>query len=214
MSKKDLEETVREKVSPLLGETMEKSLGLKIPKLEMDITDHLLDPQLDIYIKLDVPFKKSKKLFKKEFLKRELKHHLGNISQLAKVIGMDRRSLHRAIKNLKIDIDQLRDLELKEEPAHVIDEQIRLTLDQYKSVLHPQRIEKMYEQIPTLSRNIAKLLPSPHLTWKEAEDEFEKYFLGHALLETNWNITQAAQKIELRVETLHRKIKQLELKRV
>ena len=46
-------------------------------------------------------------MFKKEFLRRELRFHLGNISQLAKAINIDRRSVHRAIKEFDIDVEKL-----------------------------------------------------------------------------------------------------------
>src|SRR3989338_8819645 len=101
---KDLEETLTEKVSPLLEETMEKNWGITIPKLGSDITDQLKKPQLNIYIPLHSTFSKAKKKFKSEFLKRELQLHQGNISQLAKTLEVDRRSIHRTIRDLEIDV--------------------------------------------------------------------------------------------------------------
>ena len=211
---KSLEEAVKSKVSPLVEESIEKSLGLAIPKLESDITDQLANPTLNIYINFHDPFKIAKKKFKKEFFKQELQVHLGNVSQLAKVLDIDRRSIHRVIKDLDIDLNKVRkkDTEKEEEQRHLIDKSIRATLDQYKEVLHPQKMEKMYEEISTLSRNIVKFLPHKDLTWKEAEDEFEKEFFNHSLRESKGNISEAAKHIGIRAETLHRKLKQLGLK--
>ncbi|MBT3835692.1 hypothetical protein HOD05_03480 [Candidatus Woesearchaeota archaeon] len=214
MTKKDLEDTIKEKVNPLLEETMEKSWGVSIPKLETDITAKLKESSLNIYIPLGKGFSESKKQFKKEFLKQELRLHLGNISQLAKVLDMDRRSIHRAIKDFHIDMDDLRQHE--ETPEHfqeeVVDKKIRTSLEQYTGLIQAEKMQDFYRELPKLSRNIAKFLPKPDMTWKEAEAEFERQFLKRALEEHNNNITKTAKKIEIRVETLHRKIKKLHLK--
>jgi len=63
-----------------------------------------------------------------------------------------------------------------------------------------------------LSRNIAKVLPHQELSWKEAEKEFEKQFLKHALEDNDSDVTKTAKKIEIRTETLYRKIKKLGIK--
>ncbi|PIN75450.1 hypothetical protein COV17_03865 [Candidatus Woesearchaeota archaeon CG10_big_fil_rev_8_21_14_0_10_36_11] len=209
--KKDLEETIKGKVVPLLEETMEKNLGVNIPKIESDITDKLQNPHLDIYIPFNLHFKDAKKSFKKEFIKQELGAHLGNISELAKVLGLDRRSIHRTIKKLNISIDKVR-VHMKHTEEDIIDKTIRSTLAEYKEIIHPQKMERMYEDVPTLSRNIAKFLPHKDFTWKEAENEFEKRFLSKALQDSQGNVAKAAAKVDIRVETLHRKIKKLRLK--
>ena len=66
-SKKDLEETIKEKVAPLLEEIMEKNLGMHIPKVEQDITDKLANPLANIYVPFELPFQLAKQKFKKEF---------------------------------------------------------------------------------------------------------------------------------------------------
>ncbi|PIN87915.1 hypothetical protein COV12_01230 [Candidatus Woesearchaeota archaeon CG10_big_fil_rev_8_21_14_0_10_32_24] len=214
MTKKNLEDTIKEKVNPLLEETMEKSWGVSIPKLETDITTKLKESSLNIYIPLGKGFSEAKKIFKKEFLKQELRLHLGNISQLAKVLDMDRRSIHRAIKDFHIDMDDVRQHE--ETPEHfqevLVDKTIRTTLEQYAGLIQEDKMQDFYKEVPKLSRNIAKFLPKPDMTWKEAESEFEQQFLKRALNEQSNNITKTAKKIKIRVETLHRKIKKLHLK--
>ena len=211
MSKKDLEETVKEKVSPLLKETMKKHWGITIPQFNEEFTDRLINPQLNIYVPSNLSFSAAKKVFKAEFLKRELRLQKGNISQLAKVLGIDRRSVHRVIKRLGINIESVRDKVKSEEDYQqdFVDQALRSTLDQYKEVIQPQKMEKMYQEVETLSRNIAKVVPHQDITWKEAEREFEKQFLGHSLKENKGEIKKAAEKLKIRVETLHRKIKKL-----
>jgi transcriptional regulator with GAF, ATPase, and Fis domain len=211
--KKGLEETIKEKVSSLLESTMEKQWGITIPQIETDITDKLNHPQLNIYVSPELDFVGAKKMFKKEFLKKEIKLHKGNISHLAKSLGLDRRSIHRAIKDLDIDMNKLRhQQESKEEyQQEMINKTIKSTLDQYKEIIRPQQMEKVYQEVPQLSRNIAKFIPLQELTWKEAEHEFEKQFLQHALGE-NKSITKTAEKLKIRLETLSRKIKKLGIK--
>jgi DNA-binding NtrC family response regulator len=210
--KQDLEDALKEKVSPLLEETMEKNWGITIPKLGSDITDDLKNPQLNIYIPPDLNFDQAKKHFKGEFVKRELRLNKGNISQLAKLLGVNRRSIHRVIKDLSIDKKKETLLSKEDYQQDVIDKTLRSTLDQYKAIIHPQQMEKMYQEVSTLSRNIAKFIPFEELSWKEAEREFERQFLQQALREQDNNISKTAQKIDIRIETLYRKIKKLGLK--
>lgn len=213
-TKKDLEETIKDKVFPLLEETMERSWGLSIPKLGSDLSDHLKNPYLDVYVPPHLPFAEARKRFKHEFLKRELRLHLGNISNLAKKLGVDRRSIHRTVKELDINIDKIRgdmlsDVTYRES---VVDQTIRQTLDHYKEIILPEKMEKLYQEVPHLSRNIAKVLPLSQVTWREAEKEFEHQFLINALKDNKGNIAQTAVKIKIRPETLYRKVKKLGLR--
>jgi DNA-binding NtrC family response regulator len=214
MSKKDLEDTIKEKVSPMLEEMMEKQWGISIPQIESDISDKLKHQTLRIYVPPNLEFNEAKKVFKKEFVKKELKLHKGNISHLAKVLGVDRRSIHRMIKDLGINVERLRkEQESKEEfQKGIIDKTIRSTLEQYKGLIKQQKMEKVYQEVPKLSRNIAKFIPLQEVTWKEAEQEFEKQFLRHALEENEGVISKTADKIKIRPETLSRKIKKLGLR--
>lgn len=216
ISAKDLEQTIKEKVSPLLEETMEKHWGITIPKLESDITDQLKQPQLNVYLPLNLPFEKAKKAFKAEFIKRELRLHRGNVSQLAKLLELDRRSIHRAIKDLDIDVEEVRRRpESKEDyQKMVVDNLIRSALGQYKELIQSQQMEKLYQEVDSLSRNIARFLPPPELSWKQAEQEFEKQFLVQALEESGWKISVAAAKLKIRPETLHRKVRRLGIRKV
>lgn len=213
---KGLEEKIKEKVSSLLEESMEKHWGINIPKLGTDITDKIEESSFNIYLPLNLPFSKAKKKFKAEFLKKELKVHKGNISQLARMLGVDRRSVHRAIKDLDINVEKLRTQKdsLTKEQEILIDQTIRSTLDQYKELIQPQKMERMYEEVQALSRNIAQFIPHQEMTWKEAETEFEKQFFSHVLEENNWRVSKTAERIKLRPETLHRKIKKLGLKEI
>ncbi|MEW5896911.1 MAG: helix-turn-helix domain-containing protein [Nanoarchaeota archaeon] len=211
---KSLEETIKEKVSVLLEEIMEKSWGIAIPKVESDITDQLKSPQLNVYLPPNLRFSEAKKKFKAEFLKNELRLHRGNVSQLARFLEVDRRSLHRFIRKTGINVDVIRSQEEESGEKYresLIDKTIRSALEEYREIIRPQKMERIYLEVPALSRNIARILPHQHLSWKEAGREFERQFLHEALSECQWNVSRAAEKLDIRVETLHRKIKKLGL---
>ena len=211
--KLDLEKTIQEKITPLLEKSMEETWGMSIPKIESDITDKLKDPQTNIYISTQLKFNEAKKQFKKEFFKRELRLHQGNISELAQNLELDRRSIHRTVKELEIDMENIRHHPLSEDEfqKEQIDRTIRSTLDQYKEIIQPPKIEQMYKEVESLSRNIVKILPLYKSTWKSAETMFEKKFLARSLEKNQWNIDQVAKTIGLCPETIYRKIKKLKL---
>lgn len=219
MNKRNLEETIKEKVALLLEETMEKSWGIYIPQVKSDITDKLqASLPAKWYISAASSFQEAKKKFKSEFLKSQLHLHGGNISQLAKFAGLDRRSVHRAIKQLDLHLENIR----REAHLHhlnhsyqerMIDQTIRFALEEYKDIIQPQKMEKLYQEVPTLSRHLATLLPHYHLTWKQAEREFEKQFLSQALAEHHGKIAQTARQLKIQPETLHRKMSKLGLKK-
>jgi len=210
----DLEKSLKEKIEPYLEETMQKFLGVKIDELEKDITDRIEKKLIGYTIHTELPFKLAKNLFKREFLQKTIQTHQGNVSEAAKLLGLDRRSIHREIKKLDIDVKKLRQNMYKVGyfKKEAMDTALRKTLDQYKDILHPEKLRKFYREVPLISENIVKFLPKKVLTWKQAEEEFEKIYLSQILKENNWNLTKTARQIDLRYETLIRKIKKLGLK--
>jgi DNA-binding NtrC family response regulator len=215
MHKETLERVVKDKVEPMLEHAMQKFLGITINELERDITEKLEQQQLiGFTIRTDLPFKQAKKLFKKEFLERTIQTHYGNVSEVADIIGLDRRSIHRDIKSLNVNITKLREKLYKKGyfEKEVVDNIIRNTLDNYREIIKPDRLGPMYGHIPELSEGIVKVLPVTDMTWKEAEEEFERIYLKAALENNSGNLTKTAKKIKVRYETLLRKMKKLGLK--
>ena len=214
MGKLTLEKVIKEKVEPLVNEAMQKFLGVTIKELPGEITDKIeKNPLISYGITTDVRFKTAKKLFKAEFLKRLLQSHYGNVSAVAKIAGLDRRSIHRDIKEMKIDIKKMRKEMLKTEyyRKEAVDNILRSTLDDYKAVINPQRLEKLYKDVDRLSGEIAHELPAVEMAWDDAEMEFEKEYFKKALEENDGNISKTAKKIGIRYETLHRKLKKLRI---
>ncbi len=210
-AKETLERVVKEKVEPMIEEAMQKYLGITINELEKDITEKIGQEHLvGMVVRVDLPFKAAKKIFKKEFLERAIQTHYGNVSEVADIVGLDRRSIHRDIKSLRLDMRKLRERFYKvgyfEKEA--VDGMIRGTLDQYKGIIRAEKLEKMYSHVRELSENIVRVLPLSHLSWKEAEKEFEKVYLK-AALELHQGLRETAKRIGLRYETLLRKMKRL-----
>ena len=209
-----LERVVKEKIEPMLEEAMQKYLGITISEVEKDITSKLEHERLiGFLIRVDLPFKEAKKLFKKEFLERTIQTHYGNISEVADLVGLDRRSIHRDIKSLKVDVKRLRERFYRQGyfEKEAVDGMIRKTLEGYKQIIRPEKLEQMYGHVPQLSESIIKVLPL-QMGWKQAEEEFEKVYIKRVLDDNRWNITLTARRIKVRYETLLRKIKKLGLK--
>lgn len=211
---KSLEKVIKKRIEPIVSEAMHKLLGVKIPELSEEISDKLrANPLLSYDIDTSVSFKTAKKLFKKEFISRMIQTHFGNVSDVAKKLRTDRRSIHRAIKELDINVEVIRsDLMSKAYfRRENVDKILRGTLDAYKTVLHPEKLENAYEHVSELSEDIVDKIPIAEMSLKDGEREFEILYLRKALEESNWNITNTSKKIKLRYETLIRKIKRLGL---
>lgn len=207
-----LERVLKEKIEPLIDEAMHRYLGITISEMSEEISDRIeKNPLLSYEINTAVSFKAAKKLFKKEFVTRMLHAHFGNVAEVARITGLDRRSIHRTVKEFRIKVKTIRkEMEqVSYTRREAVDSILKTTLDQYRKIIRPSRLETMYRNVEKLSEDIIRELPSVDMTWKQAEDEFEKAYLRKALEESKWNIAKTAKKIKLRYETLHRKIRKL-----
>lgn len=214
MEKEDLEKVVRSKIKPIIDEAMQKFIGARIVEIGTDISDNLAkSPFLDIEIDTSLTFKDAKDVFKKRYVSRLLQTHLGNVSKVADLLGIDRRSIHRLINSLKINIEKIRQNLLSKEyfQEETVKDVIETKLDEYKQIITPQKLKKMYASVPKISKDIIKELPTAPLTLKDAEEAFEKRFIVKSLEENEFNVSKTARHMGLRYETLHRKIKALGL---
>lgn len=214
MSNDELEKLIDKKIKPLVEEAMQKHLGITISEIEDDITDKLKKaPLLEFDVDTKIPFKQAKKQFKKKYLTRLLQLNLGNVAEVARIANIDRRSIHRLIAELKIDLSHFRKTLTKREyiKQSAIKDLLETSFETYKGALNPKKYEKLHEEVPELSKEIIKELPIKQPTLKNAEKEFEKKYLTQALKENNNNESKTAKKISLRYETLHRKLKSLGL---
>lgn len=203
---------LEEKVRPIIQQATNKVLGITVPQLTEDISAKLTkSPLLDFPIDTSLKFKLAKKRFKKAYIEKMLEFHLGNITEVAREAETDRRSIHRLILELKINVNKIKEELIRpyDLKVSVFSHAIEDVLDQYKTVLHPLKLEEMYRNVGKMSEDLIKALPEKKLSLKEAEEEFEREYIRKALLEHTGNITHTAKKIGLRFETLHRKMKTL-----
>ena len=202
-------------VEHIVDDAMRPFLGVSIDELNRDISEKLQkSPLLPFDIDTKLKFKAAKKKFKQQFLSRLLRVSYGNISVVAKRSGVDRRSIHRIVKDAGIDvarirIEMIKPYQIKQKAVGGIIEDV---LEHYKQVIHPTRMAEVYKQVDTVSKDILDELPDKQVTLKKAEEEFEKEYLRKAVAENEGNITKTAKKIGLRYETLLRKLKSLGLK--
>ena len=202
-------------VEDIVNDAIHKVLGVSIDELNKDISEKLSKSALlDFTIDTKQGFKKAKKKFKQDFLRRLLRVSYGNISEVANRAGVDRRSIHRIVKDAGINVSKIREEMIKpyEVKQRAIGHIIESVVDTYKTVIHPQKIEKVYKNMGEVSKDILDELPDKRLKLKDAEELFEKEFLRKAIKENDGNITNTAKKIGLRYETLIRKLKKLGLK--
>lgn len=211
---KALEKLVESKVKPILEQAMQKNLGITVSELETDISDRLKRSSLlEFEVDTKLKFKEAKRRFKREYVARLLQLNFGNVAEVAKLALVDRRSIHRIVAEMKIEVQKFRDVMQKGEYVKqlAVQDIIQGSLEQYKGALNPRKYDAFYKEAPKLSRNIVKELPETPATLKDAEKEFEKRFFTKALVENNGNISKTARKIGLRFETLHRKLRSLEI---
>ena len=211
-----LEKVMKNKIEPMIDEAMHKYIGITISEVSEEISDRIeKNPLLSYEINTELSFKAAKKLFKKEFITRMLYAHFGNVAEVARITGLDRRSIHRAIKIFRIKVGKIRKQmeRIIYTRREAVDSILKKTFDQYKSIIRPSKLENMYRNVEKLSENIIRELPAVDMAWKKAEIEFEKEFIKKVLKENKFNITKTAKKIKLRYETLHRKIKKLGLEK-
>lgn len=214
MDSEDLEIVLKEKVKPLIDSETQKNLGVNIDQLSEDITSKLNKSTLiDIEIDIALPYKNSKKKFKRAFLTKLLLLHLGNISEVARVSGTNRRSIHRLIKVFHINVKKIKKELIRpyDMKINTLNNLIGHVLNDYKTIIHPQRLKKMYISVSNLSENILKELPEPKMTFTQAQKNFELRFFKQVLKDNNNNITKTAKKIGLRYETLQRKLKAIDM---
>ena len=211
-SQQNIDQLLEQKLKPIIQQATDRVLGFAVPKLTDDISAKLTkSPLLNFPIDTSLKFKLAKKRFKKAYIEKMLEFHLGNITEVAKEAETDRRSIHRLILELRINVGKIKDELIRpyDLKVSVLSHAIEDVLDQYKTVLHPHKLEEMYRNVGKMSEDLLKALPEKKLSLKEAEEEFEREYIRKALLENGRNITHTAKKIGLRFETLHRKMKAL-----
>lgn len=206
----NLEVALDSKIKPLISISTSKVIGKSIEKLNEDISTKIKQIIFgNITIDIEIPFKDAKREFKKEFLTNLIKKNCGNVSEVARLAEIDRRSVYRLI-----DYDPLR--KTREELPKIsyikqaeMGSAIEDAVNGFKDIIPRRHMMDFYEEIPKLCEEILRGFNDESITLKEAEEEFEKKYFSAALIKFDYDISRTAVHIGLRYETLHRKIKNL-----
>ena len=82
-----------------------ETLRINASKLPQDMGEiNSKNPQ-EKSVVLGLSIKEARDVFEKDYLLSQIKRFSGNITQVAKFIGMDRTALYRKLKSLNINID-------------------------------------------------------------------------------------------------------------
>jgi len=210
MKKESLEKITqkKEEVRPVVEKAMDSFLGLSVPQLTEDISDKLAEGNLNIDINLKIQFKQAKEDFKKNYLIQLLNQVNGNVSEAARIAGLDRRSIHRLIEKYNISVEQARQapLQFRDEKKDIyVKSVIESTLKDYDV------ISEEYKHIDEeTTKEISKAIPEITMTIDLAVMVFEKAYLL-AALDKYGSQKDAAKAVGLRYETFHKKCKELGL---
>lgn len=199
----------KEQIGDKVDKAMKNFLGVSIKEVNEDISNKLVNPVLKIDIDTARKFKDAKKEFKRQFLINLLQSNYGNVSKVAEIAGLDRRSIHRLIKSFNINIDDLRKgpyYFTKDQKENYVYSVVEETLSKYE-LTKDKRDNLAKDDI----RDISVALPDVNLSYEDAMKEFEIQFLSRVLKENDFNANTTAKQIGVARETLSRKINELHI---
>lgn len=205
----ELEKRLRQ----VVDDVSKRYIGINLPSLNEDLTTRLANPQVPIDIDDRKSYRDSKKSFRKAVITRQLILNLGNISEAARILQIDRRSLHRMVSELDIDVKRIKK-ELAR-PYYLRKEEvssgIESVLGKYRGIIHPDKLEAMYNDVDSISETLVEMIPEKSQTLHDADEEFERAYL-RKVISRGQSMNHAAKQIGLRHETLLRKTKALGLR--
>lgn len=209
-----IEKIIAEKSAPAVERALHKALGVTIKELSEDITQKLKkNPLLEFNINTTVPLRSAKKAFRKGYLEKALKSHFGDISAVARILQVDRKTIHRMISELNIDINECRKALVSEDyvKEEAVGKAVIGVLKNYEHILHPSKVDEAYANTSRISEEIVKELNFSFISLKDAEKEFEREYISAALKENNNSLPKTAKKIGLSHEALYRKVRLLRI---
>ena len=204
------------RLKPFVETAIQKYLGIRFAELEKEVSQTVQQVFCwKIIPDTRLPFRLARDSFRKKYLVHLLSVHCGNIAEVARLLSVDRRTVHRLITKLNINADSFRQIIHRPEyvRTEVVSSAMTKVFDNYKSTFHPEKISNLYKNVHDISKTLLKQLPEKPLSLKQAEKEFEKEYFTSVLKMFGWNISASAKHMKLRAETLHRKIVGLGLKR-
>jgi DNA-binding NtrC family response regulator len=210
-----IDAVLEKKIKQLVDESSSRYLGVSIDRLSDDLTAKITKAGLvDIEIDGNKSYREAKREFRRALITRMLLLRLGNISEVAKDLDVDRRTIHRLISELGIDVAKIKKELARPYDIRLDDMNTRIedVLDRYKEIIHPTKLETMYRNVSELSDSILRELPVVAESLKKSEDDFERAYLKRLLDDNRGKSSSTARRIGIRHETLIRKAKELGLR--
>lgn len=198
------------KVKEVLDSAMQKYLGVRVENIAEDVSDLLM--KFELPINYELPFKNAKEDFKKRYIVFLLTRHNGAVEEVARISGLKRESIYRLLRSFKIDVALFRRplSQITYGDKAFVQDVIEQVLDAYKPVFSESKVKEMYKHVPEISGAVAENVFISEPSWKDAEREFEVRYLSRVLKRFD-SVASCARMIGLRFETLHRKLKSLNL---
>ncbi|MFW5852417.1 MAG: helix-turn-helix domain-containing protein [Nanoarchaeota archaeon] len=177
-----------------------------------DITERLSYPFTNYTVGKEIDYRKAKEDFLKRYIIMVLTRHSGNITYAAEEADVSRRTVHRMIRKFGININRMRTYTEKNYSEYIISDAIETSVKKYETKMRPKQIDGLYKNLNYITRDIMiQSSLGSILTLREAEQEFEKKFFQCLLERNSLKKNKIAKKLGIRSETLHRKIKSLNL---
>lgn len=187
--------------------TLREAIGVTISELQQDLAERLKDPLLGFEIRMDLKFKAAKRQFKEDYIRAVLQRNFGNISEAARILDLSRRTVHRLSEDEEVASMRREMASPRYFRQQDISSAISEVLQAYGEVLHPKKMESVYQKVPVLSANLLEVVEQKPLPLKDALEEFERRYLTRALARHGPGLRQVGRAIGLRYETLLRKLK-------
>ncbi len=197
----------RYKLRKEIDYSIEHTLGVKLP----DVANKIATTALYKILLLPeyIAFKDAKREARKNHLTELLHVTSGNVSEASQLAGISRRQFHRLAKEFNINASAVREQNNSTYAVrhHLLEEALDKALQPYKKVLHPQAIEKIKES-DLVQRMLAETNEIKPLPLKELDALVNEQVSEQARKMTQYkSITQLAQELKMRRETLSRKLR-------
>ena len=199
------------KLNAILEENIKRKLGVSIKELNKSLISSL-ENRLSSSILLTI-YKDAKKAFQKAYFEELLTFNHGNISKAARIANLNRRQIHRICIDAGVEVREIRREMLK--PYYYLKQNIEditeQKINEFRNEIKPERLTKIYKNIPQFSQNIIEFIDEKTQSYEEALETFEKRYFEQVLETAKGNTLKAAEIAGISERSIVRKIKALQI---
>lgn len=196
----------KQEITPKIEEVVKNMLGLRIQEVIEDISQRLTGLDFDVDPKHN--YKVAKKRFKKKYTHFLLISTHGNITEAARISGLDRKQITRIVDEFKIDIESIRQTPyvFKEKKTQDYLKNIfKDTMSNY-DILQSKINHLNYE----LTYSLTKDMIDYNLTYNDAKHLFDKQYFSALIKIYNNDKKQITKHANIAYQSVLRKIKEIE----